>query len=368
MADAIALAEQIAGRELAVERHAAMRRRRPAHERRRREGRARARLGAVAPRSRTVSAHSGTGSLLGSRLLERDPRTGRVGSRTPSSEVDLRSAWERLTARWWLPVGGLSLGAILGVLVSVGSGHVYSAERSSTSASRSRPPVAGRSRAWQTNPQTVSEIVRSEAAIKTAAAARGCGPAAARQRHVDGRVQPGQAPQLYAARPDRGSRPDEGQGRESRQLVREHRLTQVVPYITRKMTLLEEQISNDEQQLEEIASRIAAANQQQRLASDSKTLSLAEKLLVSTNSNATVNAAEQRRGTVLQDLNSARQLLSLAENVELSRVVQPGVGVADVGDEPAERRRRRCPRGADPRALAAIVADPWMRRRSAAAA
>jgi len=43
-------------------------------------------------------------------------------------EVDLRSAWDRITARWWLPVGGLVLGAILGVLVSIGSGDVYKAE------------------------------------------------------------------------------------------------------------------------------------------------------------------------------------------------------------------------------------------------
>ena len=43
-------------------------------------------------------------------------------------EVDLRSAWSRLAARWWLPVGGLVVGAILGVLVSVGSAQVYKAE------------------------------------------------------------------------------------------------------------------------------------------------------------------------------------------------------------------------------------------------
>ena len=43
-------------------------------------------------------------------------------------EVDLRSGWARITARWWLPVGGLFLGAILGVLVSIGSGDVFKAE------------------------------------------------------------------------------------------------------------------------------------------------------------------------------------------------------------------------------------------------
>ena len=42
-------------------------------------------------------------------------------------EVDLRSAWTRITARWWLPVAGLVIGAILGVIVSVGGGEVFRA-------------------------------------------------------------------------------------------------------------------------------------------------------------------------------------------------------------------------------------------------
>jgi hypothetical protein len=134
------------------------------------------------------------------------------------------------------------------------------------------------------------------------------------------------------------------------------------------MALLEQQIADDERQLQEIATRIEAATQQQQVANADAGLSLAEKLLVSTNSNATVNAAEQRRGTVLQDLNSARQLLSLAENVELSRVVQPAVAVRTS----ATSRRNAAAVGALAGlllgALAAIVADPWLRRRSAATA
>ena len=42
-------------------------------------------------------------------------------------EVDLRSAWTRITARWYLPVAGLVIGAILGVLASVGGGEVFRA-------------------------------------------------------------------------------------------------------------------------------------------------------------------------------------------------------------------------------------------------
>ena len=40
-------------------------------------------------------------------------------------EVDLRSAWTRITARWYLPVAGLVIGAILGVLASASGGEVF---------------------------------------------------------------------------------------------------------------------------------------------------------------------------------------------------------------------------------------------------
>ena len=285
-------------------------------------------------------------------------------------EVDLRSAWERITARWWLPVGGLVLGAILGVLVSIGSGDVFKAETLIYLGQPFTPAGGGQLQSLQTNPKTVSEIVRSEAAIKTAATAAGMRPAQLRGNVTSTPVvQAGQVARNFTPLVQIEVRgPTKVKAEKASNSFANTVVGQVVPYITQKMKLLEAQIANDEQQLTEIATRIDAANEQQRIASADKTLSLAEKLLVSTNSNATVNAAEQRRGTVLQDLNSARQLLSLAENVELSRVVQPAVAVR----ASATSRRNAAVVGALAGlllgALAAVVADPWLRRRSTAAA
>jgi hypothetical protein len=144
--------------------------------------------------------------------------------------------------------------------------------------------------------------------------------------------------------------------------------TEVVPYVDRKILLLKRQIANNESQLKDIGARIDSALAQQRAANADPSLSLAEKLLVSTNSNATVNAAESRRGSTVADLNSARQLLALAENVELSRVVQPAVAVR----ASATSRRNAAAIGGLAGlvlgAIAALVADPWLRRRSTAAA
>ncbi len=285
-------------------------------------------------------------------------------------EVDLQSAWSRITARWWLPVGGLVLGAILGVLVSVGSGDVYRAESLIYLGQPFTPAGGGQLQSLQTNPKTVSEIVRSEAAIKAAANAASMRPGQLRGNVTSTAVvQPGQVARNFTPLVQIEVRgPTKVKAEKAADSFSNTVVTQVVPYITRKMALLEQQIADDERQLQEISTRIAAATQQQQVANADPGLSLAKKLLVSTNSNATVNAAEQRRGTVLQDLNSARQLLSLAENVELSRVVQPAVAVRTS----ATSRRNAAAVGALAGlllgALAAIVADPWLRRRSAATA
>jgi hypothetical protein len=283
-------------------------------------------------------------------------------------EVDLRSAWDRMTARWWLPVGGLVLGAILGVLVSVGSGDVYRAEALIYLGQPFTPAGGGQLQSLQTNPKTVSEIVRSEAAIKTAAQAAGMRPGQLRGNVTSTAVvQPGQVARNFTPLVEIEVRgPTRAKAEKASNAFANTVVSSVVPYITQKMNLLEAQIANDEQQLEDIAARIASANEQQRLAFADNSLSLAEKLLVSTNSNATINAAEQRRGEVVQDLNGARQLLSLAENVELSRVVQPAAAVRTS----ATSRRNAAAVGALAGlllgALAAIVADPWLRRRNAA--
>jgi uncharacterized protein involved in exopolysaccharide biosynthesis len=143
-------------------------------------------------------------------------------------------------------------------------------------------------------------------------------------------------------------------------------ISQISPYVEHKVELLQAQVENDESQIEDIAARISTATEQQRLALRDPNLSLAEKLLVSTNSNATINNAEVRRGSVLGDLNSAKQLLSLAENVEKSRVVQPAVAQK----ASATSRRNAAAVGALIGlllgALAAVLADPWLQRRSAA--
>ena len=302
--------------------------------------------------------------------MSQDPRARSGVDPDAEREIDLRSGWERITARWWLPVGGLVLGAILGVLVSVGSGDVYKAQALIYLGQPFTPAGGGQLQSLQTNPKTVSEIIRSEAAIKVAAGAANMRPGQLRGNVTSTAVvQAGQVARNFTPLVQIEVRgPTKAKAERAANSFANTVITSVVPYVEQKMRLLRQQISNDAQQLDDINTRIAAATSQQNAALADKTLSLAEKLLVSTNSNATVNSAEQRRGTVLQDLNNARQLLSLAQNVELSHVVQAAVAKR----ASATSRRNAAAIGGLAGLLlgsiAALIADPWLRRRSTAAA
>jgi len=300
-----------------------------------------------------------------------DVRT-KEGSLDPNAEreIDLRSGWERITARWWLPVGGLVLGAILGVLVSIGTGDVYKAVPLVYLGQPFTPGGGGQIQSLQTNPKTASEIIRSEAVIKKAAEAAGMQPGQLRGNvTVNPVVQAGQVSRNLSPLMQIEVRaPTKAKAELAANSFANSIVATVVPYVEQKMTLLKQQIASNEAQLADINARINAAIAQQRAANADPNLSLADKLLVSTNSNATVNAAESRRGSTVADLNSARQLLSLAENVELSKVVQPAVAVRTS----ATSRRNAAAVGGLAGlllgALAALIADPWLRRRSAAAA
>lgn len=283
-------------------------------------------------------------------------------------EIDLRSAWSRLAARWWLPVGGLVVGAILGVLVSVGSAQVYKAEALLYLGQPFTPGGGGQIQSLATNPKTVSETIRSEAALERAARMAGMRPGQLRGNVTTSTITTaGQPRNLSPLVTIEVHAPTRAKAEKAANSLAQSVMDQVSPYVVQKIAQLKTQIEGDESQIEDIGRRISAAEQQQNLALADNSLSLAEKLLISTNSNATINNAEQRRGTVLQDLNLAKQLLSLAENVEQSRVVQ-----AAVARKASATSRRNAAAvggliGLLVGALAAVLADPWLQRRSTAA-
>ena len=117
----------------------------------------------------------------------------------------------------------------------------------------------------------------------------------------------------------------------------------VSTYVDQKIALLNKQIASSRAELADIDQRVSNAVAQQQAMMKDKTISSTDKLIAIGTSNNTISFSEQRRGTVQQELFQNQQLLSLAENVEKSKIVQAAVGEQDDRHEPPQRRSDRRP-------------------------
>jgi len=244
-------------------------------------------------------------------------------------EVDLRGAWAKIAARWWLPLLGLVAGALVGWALALGGGKVYEAEALVFLGQPFTPQGGGQIQSLATNPRTVGEIIRSEAALKAASRESGI-PVAKLRGNVSSTPivsagQPrNQSPLVEIA--VKGSGPK--RVADAANALAERVIGTVSLYVKDKIAVLEDQIANDNRELDQINERVARATQQQNSILANEELPLAERLLLLTNINSTIGFNEQRRGTVQSDLLQARQLLSLAQRVESSTIVEPAVAAA----------------------------------------
>ena len=284
-------------------------------------------------------------------------------------EVDLASAWQRLKARWWLPAGGLVVGAVVGLALAVSGGSVWRAQTIVYLGQPFAPLGGGQIQSLATNPRTVGEILRSEAALKAASEASGI-PVSKLRSAISTR-------EVTAAGQLRGINPlmeiaVKGSSRRKVKLAADalaKRVTErVSAYVEEKVALLDTQVRTGEAQLAEVNERIRSAQEQQAVIIANRSLPLDQRLLVTANLNSVITTADARRAAIQDDLSAARQLLNLADNVESSRVVEP----AAAGKSTARSSRTALIVGALIGLLvgmiAALAAEPIVARRRRAQA
>jgi hypothetical protein len=293
------------------------------------------------------------------------PRPEPVPDLDAEREVDLRSAWSRIADRWWLPVAGAALGAVVGLVLAIGGGDNYRATALLYLGQPFTPNAGGQIQSLATNPRTVSEIVRSEAALRRAAAAADVPVSQLRGNVSTQAITQAGVPRNQSALVEVGvdlSAPAKAE-RAANSLARSV-IDSVASYVTTKIDLLQERIDQDNEGINAANDRIEEALVQSEAARNPE-LSLAERILVQQQANNTLNFYEARLTNLRADLIEAKQLLSLAEDVELSRVVQE----ASASKQTATSGRNGAAVGALVGlllgALAAVVADPWLRRRQA---
>src|SRR5262249_37953126 len=175
-------------------------------------------------------------------------------------EVDVSSGWTRLKARWWLPVGGLVVGAVVGIALALSAGAVWRAQTIVYLGQPFAPLGGGQIQSLATNPRTVNEIIHSEAVLKAASQKSGI-PVSRLRSSISTK-------ELSAAGQLRGINPlmeiaVKGSGKHKVELATAllaRRVTsRVSQYVTEKVALLEEQVKSDQTQLDEANARIRSA-------------------------------------------------------------------------------------------------------------
>ena len=284
-------------------------------------------------------------------------------------EVDLSSAWQRLKVRWWLPVGGLVAGAVVGIALALSGGSVWRAQTIVYLGQPFAPLGGGQIQSLATNPRTVGEIIRSEAALKAASDTSGI-PVSRIRSSISTR-------ELLAAGQLRGINPlmeitVKGSGKRKVELAANalaERVTERVSlYVTQKVELLESQVAVSESQLAAIEERIEAAQRQQDALITDTSIPLDQRLLLSANLNSVITTADARRTSLQDDLFESRQLLNLAESVESSRVVEPAAASKTTARSSRSSLLVGALIGLLLGAIAALVVDPIAARRRGAPA
>ena len=232
-------------------------------------------------------------------------------------EVDLGRYGSALAARWWLPLAGLILGAVLGFLLSVGGKQTYSAQAVLYPGTPYSPSGGNAIQSPQTNPASIRAIVKSEATLRRVSADVGLPLGKLRSgtsANVVGGAVPktGQVP-LYSITVQ-GGQPVKI-ARAANELARIAVAGVSAGYVDAKIASLQAQATSDEQQLALIDTEVA------RIEATLPRVGASDRIAAA----ALVLAAQQRRAVVQQDLLAVRPLLTQAQTVERGRILTRAV-------------------------------------------
>ena len=270
--------------------------------------------------------------------------------------------------RWWLPIGGLVVGALVGLALAVSGGSVWKAETIVYLGQPFAPLGGGQIQSLATNPRTVGEIIRSESVLQDVSESTGI-PVSKLRSSISTR-------ELTAVGQVRGINPlieigVKGSGparvEQAANELAERVTERVSLFVTEKVKLLESQVAVSVAQLAAVESRIQASQRQQDALITETSIPLEQRLLLIANLNSVITTADARRTALQDDLFEARQLLNLAESVESSRVVEPAAASKTTARSSRTSLLVGALIGLLLGAVAALVFDPIAARRRGAA-
>ena len=275
-------------------------------------------------------------------------------------EVDLRSVWERIAARWWLPVLGTVLGLAIGFALALGGGKVYEAETLIAMGQPFSPNGGAPVASFLTNGRAVAEIIRSEAALERAAKASGLRVRALRGNvtsQIVGASGPGARPtgaplvtiKVVAAQPLKAEKAADS-------LAAEVIARTSAKYVDTKIQAFNDQLASIQEQLNTLVPRIALLEE----AVNEPGLAALDKLVLV----SSLDNNQQRRGQLLDLQSNVRQQLALAENVEKGQVIEPAAAVKTTARSGRNGALVGGLIGLLLGCAAALLADPFLARRA----
>jgi capsular polysaccharide biosynthesis protein len=250
-------------------------------------------------------------------------------------EVDFGRYWRAIAARWWLPVGLLVAGLVIGYLVALGtSSSTYKATAQVYLGQPLAPNGAAPVGSSPTTLGLVSNLVTSAATLRSVAAQVGLKPGRL-GGHVTTKPLLGitgakvGTPAPLLAITVSGSPPRKVAAAANR--LAAVAVGAVSGYTDVKIEKLKEQIAFDDKGIARNNARFALAQRQQASILADTSLPATERLLLLANINTTLVTVEQRLGQLETDRLNAQQFLSLAEDVEQPRVTSPAVATKTAG-------------------------------------
>jgi hypothetical protein len=230
-------------------------------------------------------------------------------------DVDLHRHWDSVTTRWWLPVGGLVAGIIVGYLVSLGGAQVYKAKATVyLGQPLSQGGVQVQSQA--TNPSTVRTIVTAESTIQRVARDAGLRADQLRGRvstqAVSGNIaRLGQNPLVAISVTGHARRPVQRAAND---------LARTVVFSDALAGYARTKIQNLQLQVDQEKAAIATLNRnlkaQQAALGDVTGLSTPERLIAL----GQINGFQQQLLTTTDSLTTNQQQLALAKDVEAPQI------------------------------------------------
>jgi uncharacterized protein involved in exopolysaccharide biosynthesis len=239
-------------------------------------------------------------------------------------EVDL-ARWRRaVVALWWLPVAGLIVGAIFGVLYSFRGGATYKAT-AQISLGQPTSPGGALVPSYGTNPRAVSAIV-SGAAYQEQAADAADMRASALRGHVSvgtvgsaGAGATKTAPLISLTVTGAHGKNGAAAANELAKIVVKHT---TALYVDTKIATFQATLNNVKSQLDGITSQLGIYNKALAEAQSKNLDPLQQLVIVGQQSNA-----ETRQGNLIAQEETLQQQLVFAQQVESAQIVEKAAAV-----------------------------------------